>query len=247
MRILVSNDDGVFAPGIAALAQAFTAAGHEVVIVAPDRQRSAASHSLTLFDPLTVRPVQVEGAARAYAVSGTPADCVKLGLYSLYPEAEFVLSGINHGYNAGTDVIYSGTVAAAMEGALSERPAIAVSLAHRREDTYDRAAAFALAAFEIIRENPLPQYAVLNLNYPAVDCALGVKAVPLKPSRYDDHYREENDGEGGVRYHLGGGIDETMEDGEDDYSYLRKGYATMTVLSFDMTDRNATWRLKESL
>lgn len=134
MRILISNDDGIFAPGLMALVRAFSAAGHTVYVAAPDGQRSAASHSMTLFQPLTARGRAVEGAEKAWAIDGTPVDCVKLAVKALCPEVEFVISGVNHGYNAGSDVLYSGTVGAAMEGALNGRPAMAVSLGHERED-----------------------------------------------------------------------------------------------------------------
>ena len=135
MTILISNDDGIFAPGIAALVQAFARAGHEVYVAAPDAQRSAASHSMTLSQPLQAKEVSLPGAVRAWAVSGTPVDCVKLALACLCPQVQAVISGVNHGYNAGSDVLYSGTVAAAMEGALAGLPAMAVSLAYSREDT----------------------------------------------------------------------------------------------------------------
>ena len=105
MKILISNDDGILAPGIAALVKAFSGAGHEVFVCAPDSQRSAASHSLTIGRKLTAKEIAVDGAARAYAISGTPADCVKLGLTVLCPEAEAVVSGVNHGLNVGTDVL----------------------------------------------------------------------------------------------------------------------------------------------
>ena len=121
MRILISNDDGICAPGLMALVRAFSAAGHTVYVAAPDSQRSAASHSMTLFHPLTARARAVEGAEKAWAIDGTPVDCVKLAVKALCPEVEFVISGVNHGYNAGSDVLYSGTVGAAMEGALNGR------------------------------------------------------------------------------------------------------------------------------
>ena len=114
MRILISNDDGIFAPGLAALVHAFAAAGHTVYVAAPDSQRSAASHSMTLFQPLTAKKSAVAGASKAWAIDGTPVDCVKLAVKTLCPEVDFVISGINHGYNSGSDVLYSGTVGAAM-------------------------------------------------------------------------------------------------------------------------------------
>ena len=247
MRILISNDDGILAPGIAALIKAFSAAGHEVYVCAPDGQRSAASHSLTLKASLPVKEMEIPGAARAWAIGGTPVDCVKLGVKTLCPQAEFVVSCINHGYNAGSDILYSGTVGAAMEGALSGRPAMAVSLAHEREDTYDKAAALAVELFDKLAAHPLPQGTVFNLNYPAVDDALGVVAAPMKNLIYNDAYEQVVGEDGVVRYELGGAIDEMQEMADDDYSWLRKGYATVTAITFDMTDRAATDALKRWL
>lgn len=244
MKILISNDDGILAPGLCALAQAFGEAGHEVVVSAPDRQRSAASHSLTIGRPLTVQEAHVPGALRAYAVSGTPADCVKLGLHKLFPEAEYVVSGINHGYNAGSDVLYSGTVAAAMEGALEGRHAMAVSLAESREDTYPQAAQMALAVFGRLLSHPLPPLCVLNLNYPKVDRALGIRVAPLRRIHYFDEYVQDPDGPQGRCYRLTGCANEDVEEGEDDFTWLRRGYATVTALGFDMTAYAATDALR---
>lgn len=235
MRVLISNDDGVFAPGIAALAQAFSQAGHEVYVCAPDSQRSAASHSMTLSAPLRAQEVSLPGAVRAWAVSGTPVDCVKLALSCLCPQAEAVVSGVNHGYNAGTDVLYSGTVAAAMEGALYGRPAMAVSLAHSREDTYDRAAQLAASLFPRLLAHPLPPHTLLNVNYPAADEALGVRAAPIKATSYDERYTLTDEG-----YVLSGSISAGMAEADDDYTWLTRGYATVTALGYDLTDHDAT-------
>ena len=240
MRILISNDDGIFAPGLMALVRAFSAAGHTIYVAAPDSQRSAASHSMTLFHPLTARERAVEGAEKAWAIDGTPVDCVKLAVKVLCPEVEFVISGINHGYNAGSDVLYSGTVGAAMEGALNGRPAIAVSLGHEREDIYDKAAALAVRVFDGLRAHPLPPFSVLNLNYPERDEALGLKATSLRTLRYLDDYEPEIGEDGETRYTLVGGLDKSMADGEDDYTWLKRGYATMTVLTYDLTHDAAT-------
>ena len=224
MRILISNDDGIFAPGLMALVRAFSAAGHTVYVAAPDSQRSAASHSMTLFQP--------------------PVDCVKLAVKALCPEVEFVISGVNHGYNAGSDVLYSGTVGAAMEGALNGRPAMAVSLGHEREDIYDKAAALAVRVFDGLRAHPLPPFSVLNLNYPEWDEALGLKATSLRTLRYLDDYEPEIGEDGETRYTLVGGLDKSMADGEDDYTWLKRGYATMTVLTYDLTHDAATKALE---
>ena len=247
MKILISNDDGIFAPGIAALVSAFAKAGHEVYAVAPDSQRSAASHSMTLFKPLTAKETALEGAEQAWAIDGTPVDCVKLAVKTLCPNVDYVISGVNHGYNSGSDVLYSGTVGAAMEGALNGKPAMAVSLGHKREDTYDKAAALAVEVFDKVQAHPLPPYSVLNLNYPENDEALGLKATSLRALRYLDTYEPEVGEDGVTRYVLTGGMDRTMADGEDDYTWLRRGYATMTVLTFDLTHDAATKALEAML
>ena len=244
MRVLISNDDGIFAPGIAALIRACVDAGHEVYVCAPDGQRSAASHSLTLGKPLTVREVEIEGVERAWAIGGTPVDCVKLGLLMLCPPVDYVLSGINHGYNAGTDILYSGTVGAAMEGAILGRPAMAVSLAACREDTYDKAAALAAEMLDRLKERPLKPYTLLNLNYPAADEALGVVAAPMKRIQYDEAYVKSVREDGTVCYTLGGKIADRQEESDGDYAWLERGYATATVLSFDLADKDATESIK---
>ena len=239
MKVLISNDDGVFAPGLAALVRAFAGAGHEVTVCAPDGQRSAASQSLTIGRPLVVREVEVEGAAKAYAIGGTPADCVKLGLSSLIPQAEAVISGVNHGFNAGSDVLYSGTVGAAMEGALGGLPAMAVSLGSARTDTYDKAAALAVSAFDDMIAHPLPPCSVLNINYPVCDEAKGLRAAPMGQLHYDESYVRDVNEAGETTYTLSGSIAKNRRQSRD-YELLEQGYATMTVLHFDMTHREAT-------
>ena len=171
-------------------------------------------------------------------------DCVKLGLKVLCPQAEFVVSGVNHGYNAGSDILYSGTVGAAMEGVLCGVPAMAVSLAYEREDTYDKAAALAVEMLEKLQEHPLAPGTLFNLNYPAVDEAKGVAATKMTQVVYNETYLKTADENGAVSYTLSGEIDEMQEIADDDYSWLRRGYATATVLSFNMTDENATQALK---
>lgn len=238
MKLLISNDDGVFAPGIAALAAAFSAAGHEVFVCAPDSQRSAASHSLSISRSLTVREVGFPGAQRAYAIGGTPADCVKLGLAVLCPQAEAVISGVNHGYNAGTDILYSGTVAAAMEGAICGRPAMAVSQHHARGE-YAQAAGLAVRLFERMMEHPLAPLSVLNLNVPECDAIRGVAAATMEQVHYDDVYDAAENAQGETVYVLRGAVSGEKRQ-SDDYEKLCRGYATVTILHADMTDHPAT-------
>ena len=238
MKILISNDDGIFAPGIRSLVRAFSAAGHEVIVCAPDSQRSAASHSLSIARPITVREETFEGAARAYAIGGTPADCVKLGLEVLCPEAEAVISGVNHGYNVGTDILYSGTVAAAMEGAINSRIAMAVSQAYTRTE-FDRASGLAAQLFETLAANPLPPMSVLNVNYPACEEAKGVVTAVMEELVYDEVYTPSVLEDGTKAYTLNGVIEENRRQ-SDDYAKLEDGFATVTVLHYDMTDRRST-------
>jgi len=164
MRILLSNDDGYFSPGIALLAERLAALG-EVTVVAPERDRSGASNSLTLDRPLTVR----RAPNGFYSVNGTPTDCVHLavtGLLDFLPD--MVVSGINHGANMGDDTIYSGTVAAAMEGFLLGIPSLAVSLASKTGDHFETAAAIAVELVERFKRAPLTQPVLLNVNVPSV-------------------------------------------------------------------------------
>src|SRR6185436_2682323 len=177
MRILVSNDDGYFSPGIAMLAERLAAAG-EVTVVAPERDRSGASNSLTLDRPLTVRK-----AANGFRyVNGTPTDCVHIALTGLVdPLPDIVVSGINFGANMGDDTIYSGTVAAAMEGFLFGIPSIAVSLASKAGKHFDTAAAVAVGLVERATRFPLKAPLLLNVNVPDLPLAAlgGLEATRL--------------------------------------------------------------------
>ena len=245
MRILVANDDGIKAQGLRTLVRAFADAGHAVSVVAPDRQRSATSHSVSVGKPIAVRAAEVPGARRAWEIGGMPADCVKLALRSLARDTEFVLSGINHGYNMGTDVLYSGTVGAAMEGALGGCPAMAVSLGRNSED-FERAAQIALKVFAMLLDTPLPRRHIANLNVPETVEIRGLRAVPLCPIWYDDRYDISHDADGNRAYTLSGDISRSVPDGEDDYHLLLRGYATLTVLSYDLGNHEETDRRAEA-
>lgn len=237
MKVMISNDDGIFAPGIAALTKAFCEAGHEVVVCAPDSQRSAASHSLSIGRPVTVRKMELDGAAQAFAIGGTPADCVKLGLTVLSTDCEAVISGVNCGYNVGTDILYSGTVAAAMEGAICGLPALAVSQPHDRKD-YAQAAAMAVQVFEKMMEAKPEPYTVWNLNYPPADCPKGLVTAAMEPLHYNETYVLKASEDGCDTYVLNGVIDQNRKQ-SDDYEKLSRGFATLTVLHADMMDAKA--------
>ena len=244
MKILITNDDGIFAPGIEALVSAFSQAGHEIYVCAPDSQRSAASHSLSIGKNLTVREVPFPGTLHAYAIGGTPVDCAKLGLLVLCPEAEAVISGVNKGYNAGSDILYSGTVGAAMEGAICGRPALAVSQMHARMD-YTQAAALAVRVFAHMQEHPLPPLSVMNLNYPECDQPRGVVSASTGQLHYDETYTLTEIG--GEKTYCLSGVVASGRKQSDDYEKLCAGYATLNVLRGDMTDAAETSIIKFDL
>lgn len=237
MRILISNDDGVTAPGIRALATAL-AKEHEVHVVAPDRERSATGHALTLHRPLKAEPYEgIPGVASAWAVSGTPSDCVKLALGALMKAPpDLVCSGINRGPNLGTDVLYSGTVSAALEAVINGVPAIAYSLASFDDQHYDRAAAFALSLVAQLAGQALPPKFLLNVNCPALGIPYeGVKTTTLGIRRYTDTFEARQDPRGRVFYWLSG---EPIEEGEaesTDVCAVRDNYVSLTPIQYDLT------------
>lgn len=199
MRLLLSNDDGVHAPGLAALAAAFP--DDEVWIVAPDREQSASSHSISLHRPLRV----VELSPRRFSVDGTPTDAVYMGLNLVLKDRkpDLVLSGVNHGPNLGTDVLYSGTVAAAMEGAILGRHAIAVSLASPPPHAFDHAVRFVAALAKRVMRSPPAQPLLLNVNVPPGPVK-GFRFARLGRRTYGNEVVENRDPRGRPYYWIGG-------------------------------------------
>ncbi|MEM6436028.1 MAG: 5'/3'-nucleotidase SurE [Cyanobacteria bacterium P01_D01_bin.115] len=225
MKLLISNDDGVFATGIRTLADTLAAAGHQVVVVCPDRERSATGHGLTLHKP--IRAEAVEGvfhpAVAAWACSGTPADCVKLALGAILPELpDLVLSGINHGANLGTDGLYSGTVSAAMEGLIEGIPAIALSLNSFTSEHFQPAAQFAQTLLDTLTHQPFPQPLLLNVNIPAVAATDIQGSVIARQGvrRYVDLFKKRIDPRGKTYYWLAGEVLEEVAHQEDSYQLL---------------------------
>lgn len=237
MHILLSNDDGIFAPGIRALAEALAGAGHRVSVCAPDRQRSAASHSATLDVPLHPQRQDFPGAVRAWAVDGTPADCASLGLFLAGREepVDLVLAGINRGMNLGGACVYSGTVGAALEAAMCGAQALAVSLCVDPRDDgpehYDAAARVALRVTRWMPAHPLPLGVIYNLNVPNLpyERLRGLVPATLAPVFLDkpDYMA---DGEGGYRYR---GMPRPFEDSHYDTTRIDQGFATLTKLTWD--------------
>ena len=241
MKFLLCNDDGYLAEGIGTLAKSLSG-DHEVFVAAPNRQRSAASRSMTLFDPLRVERVALPLApdVPAYSVSGTPVDCVRLALGNLFPKPDIVLSGINHGGNLGTDTLYSGTVAAAHEAALLGHQAIAVSCMGYRPAHLDTAAFVARRAAEYLLAHPLPFGVVLNINVPdlPLNALKGVRTAPLSVVQYALRFEEREDPYGGRYFWAPSGQKLSDPAGQDvDERYVMDGYAVFTTLHYDLTDR----------
>ena len=257
MKLLISNDDGIFALGIRALANRLAAAGHEVTVVCPDRERSATGHGLTLHQP--IRADQVESifhpSVKAWACSGTPSDCVKLALWALLDSApDLVLSGINHGSNLGTDVLYSGTVSAAMEGVIEGIPGIAFSLTSFAASNFQPAAAFAESLVAQLAKHPLPELLLLNVNVPAIDAAAiaGVKVTRQGVRRYIDVFEKRLDPRGKTYYWLAGELLEEVNDALDatdrvmtDVQAIRHNYITLTPLQYNLTAASGLTTLQD--
>ena len=209
MNLLLSNDDGIFSLGIRTLANTLADAGHQITVVCPDRERSATGHGLTLHKPIRAELVETifHPAIKAWACSGTPSDCVKLALGALLEQPpDMVLSGINHGSNLGTDVLYSGTVSAAMEGAIEGIPSIAFSLTSFAAQDFQPAANFAKTLVQQFGKNPLPEAVLLNVNVPAVpqEAIAGVMMTRQGLRRYVDQFEQRTDPRGKTYYWLAG-------------------------------------------
>ncbi len=261
MKLLIGNDDGVFAPGIRALANSLANAGHDVTVVCPDRERSATGHGLTIQQPIRAEKVEsiFEPSIQAWACSGTPSDCIKLALGALLDHPpDLVLSGINQGANLGTDVLYSGTVSAAMEGVIEGIPSIAFSLTSFAYHDFSYAAEFAAELVKTLEQKPLPSPLLLNVNIPAYPAEeiQGIKFTRKGIRRYFDMFEKRIDPRGKTYYWLAGEVVEDtemppgFEDGEvymTDVKANRLKYVTITPLQYNLTYFNALETLPEHL
>ena len=245
MKILVSNDDGYLATGINVLADALSDIA-DVVVVAPDRNRSAASNSLTLHDPLRVSKV----GENRYRVNGTPSDCVHLALTGfLDEEPDLVVSGINHGANLGDDVIYSGTVAAAMEGRFLGLPTIAVSLVGHNLQHFDTAARVATELVQRLDEDPLPAEFILNVNVPnrPYEELTGIQVVRLGFRHKSEPVVKSEDAHGRTIFWVGpAGAGQDAGDGTD-FHAIDQGAVAITPLKVDLTRHEAVPQVAEWL
>jgi 5'-nucleotidase len=236
VKILLTNDDGVWADGLQALRRALLALG-EVIVVAPEREQSAMSHALTMDRPVRLRLVE----EAVYSVDGTPTDCVVLavrgipGVMKLQPD--LIVSGINHGANLGDDVLYSGTVAAAAEGCLMGIPAAAVSLAAWKPDGFETAAGVACALIRQFLSREFPRGTLLNVNIPDLPARdlKGVRVTRLGRRIYPDVVAEQRDPWGRPFYWIGGEKPTWVEEEGLDFTAVHEGYVSVTPLQLDLT------------
>jgi len=250
MRILVTNDDGVLSPGIIALAASLKKEGHEVLVVAPERQHSSVGHAITLHRPLRLWQVSngpYPADVAVYACNGTPSDSVVLGLEELDPSVELVCSGINIGPNLGDDLTYSGTVSAAMEGVVLGRPSIAFSLDCEDEANAHFEAAGVVAAKLVrwIEDHPLEKGLLLNVNVPNRDTAglAGFKVTKKGLRIYEGKVTKLRDPHGRVFYWIAGKPTDQLIEGTDVWA-VANGYVSVTPVHLDMTHYPSLSRLK---
>lgn len=240
MKLLISNDDGIFAQGIGELARALAQVA-EVYVCAPDSQRSASGHGITVSGPILVEEVEFPGVKKALSCSGTPADCVKLGLSILEREGiriDMVFSGINHGANLGTDVLYSGTVSAAIEGILSGVPAVAVSVNNHQPKHFEAAAKIAVNTFLAVSDK-LDSSTVLNINIPDLpeEEISGIRYTTLGMREYAEEF-EERQGPNGKKAYGYAGVPVMYQDLPETVDVIadQDGFISITPLHYDLTN-----------
>lgn len=238
MKILISNDDGIGSDGIYALAQELKKIG-EVIVVAPLHEQSAVGHAITMKQPLRVTKYFKNNEFFGYAVDGTPADCVKMGVRNILMETpDIVVSGINHGSNTATNVIYSGTVSAAREAAIMDIPAIAVSVTSHDADNFSYSARVAAHFCNMIKERGLKKGTLLNINVPHKPESeiKGILLTKQGRSKWDDIYEKRVDPYGKDYYWLTGTLVPLDEEPEYDQHAVVNDYVAVTPIHFDLTD-----------
>ena len=250
MQILLTNDDGIYAPGLAALERVLQTMG-DVAVVAPATEQSGVGHSITLLNPLVVKEVYDGERLRGWAVEGSPADCVKLGIFEFCQKRpDLVVSGINGGLNAGINVLYSGTVAAAIEGAFFGINSIAVSLEFDDHARFERAADMAGQIIQqVLDQSKTTELFNINIPTAATEQPTEVKVVPMGVARYGEHFIKRKDPRNRDYYWAINDPPPQPSEIETDLTALDKGFITVTPLQFDMTkpsvlEEMSQWKLE---
>lgn len=245
MKIIVTNDDGIHSQGLIQLVECLVDANHEILVVGPDSEKSATSHSVTIHEKIVVREVKPQGRVMIYAVCGTPADCVKWAVTESGFKPDWIVSGVNRGANTGVSVHYSGTVAAAREGAINGVSSMAVSLCSKTFKDFQPATAITARLLNQLGSSQvrIGRPWLLNLSVPP--CALseikGIRTAKQADSRFIEEFirfePDQLEKESGARhYQLAGGIHLMNPDGTSDEEWMRLGWATLTPLTIDQTD-----------
>lgn len=247
MHILLTNDDGIYAPGLAALEKQLRYLGH-VDVVAPATEQSGVGHSITFLSPLICKEVFEGERRRGWAVEGSPADSVKIGIFELCGRRpDLIVSGINGGLNAGINVLYSGTVAAAIEGAFFGITSIAVSLEYSEHAHFDQAALLARGIIEQLLDRKGPEAQLYNVNIPlsALSQRREVKVVPMGVQRYGEQYIKRTDPRGRAYYWATNDPPPPPGPTETDLTALNAGHITVTPLQYDLTKSNELARMRD--
>jgi len=239
-KILVTNDDGIYAPGIKALWEAMSEIG-DVTVVAPNREQSAVGHAITVSDPLRVEEVKRSNGFHGFAVNGTPADCVKIAIQALLDEKpDVVVSGINHGSNTGNNIIYSGTVSAATEGTMLDIPSIAISLNSFESTDFSGAQSTVKKVVSNVFKNGLSKKTLLNVNVPAIPESKikGVKITQQGNATFKDNFEKREDPRGNTYYWMTGKMVDTDSDIENDQKAISEGYISITPIHYRLTNHD---------
>lgn len=248
MNILITNDDGIRADGIIELAKAMSNIAN-VYVVAPESQRSATGHAITIHSPIMVNEEFIADNINAYSISGTPADCVKLGIEGIFKDIDIdlVLSGINNGPNLGTDVIYSGTASAAIEGLVQNKPSIAISYNEFNvtKETYREASKYVVKIVDSVKDKlNILEDCILNVNIPNKEIK-GTKVTVLGERKYENVMEERYSPYGKRYFWIGGKIKNIEQVENNDIDCVEEGYISITPVNIDMTNKNKVNYIKD--
>ena len=239
MKILLTNDDGIYSEGIQLLKRQLEKIA-EVTIIAPDRERSTIGHAMTLRKPLKISEVKINGDFWGFSLDGTPVDCVIVGLLEIMKKnkPDMIVSGINHGPNLGDDIIYSGTVSAAMEGAMRNVPSLAVSVVAYKNFKFKSAALITKNIVSHLMKDSLPDNLILNINVPNIDYDKieGIAVTRHGKRVYQDKIKKIHDPQGNTHYWLGGDLPEGKIELDTDFEAIYHHKVSITPLSLDLTN-----------
>ncbi len=248
LNILITNDDGVKAEGIAVLKKVLMQSGHSVTVAAPETEKSATGHAITLRRPIWVKEIEKDGGFFGYGVTGTPADSVKIGVLELASEkVDLVVSGINRGANLGTDIPYSGTVSGALEASIMGYPAVAISSIDPHDPYFETAAAFLVKYLKEFDIRTVPNLGALNINVPSIpyEELKGYKITRQSSRRFDDYYEKREDPYGNYYYWLMGNIKKEKLPEDNDWVAIEHDYVSISPLTIFMNDNRWYEELKK--